>query len=38
MAATTITLTAEELRRIDQATPKGATAGHRYPDMSTVNR
>ncbi|MBI2838571.1 MAG: aldo/keto reductase [Acidobacteria bacterium] len=33
-----IALTAEELARLDQAAPKGATAGPRYPDMSTVNR
>lgn len=33
-----ITLTAEELARLDQAAPKGVTAGPRYPDMSTVNR
>ena len=24
--------------RIDEAAPKGAAAGQRYPDMSTVNR
>lgn len=33
-----ITLTAEEHARLDQAAPKGVTAGPRYPDMSTVNR
>lgn len=33
-----ITLTAEDLARLDQAAPKGVTAGPRYPDMSTVNR
>ncbi len=37
-AAVGITLTPEELRRIDEAAPKGAAAGQRYPDMSTVNR
>ena len=31
-------LTSEEVRGIDEAAPKGATAGQRYPDMSTVNR
>jgi aryl-alcohol dehydrogenase-like predicted oxidoreductase len=33
-----IRLTADDLRRIDAAAPKGAAAGDRYPDMSTVNR
>jgi aryl-alcohol dehydrogenase-like predicted oxidoreductase len=33
-----VQLTEEDLRRIDEAFPKGATAGDRYPDMSTVNR
>jgi aryl-alcohol dehydrogenase-like predicted oxidoreductase len=37
-AAAGITLTPEDLRRIDEAAPKGVTAGQRYPDMSTVNR
>jgi aryl-alcohol dehydrogenase-like predicted oxidoreductase len=36
--AADVELSAEELRRIDEAFPKGATAGDRYPDMSTVNR
>jgi hypothetical protein len=31
-------LTSEDLRRIEQAFPIGATAGDRYPDMSLVNR
>jgi aryl-alcohol dehydrogenase-like predicted oxidoreductase len=31
-------LTEEDLARIDEAFPPGATAGDRYPDMSTVNR
>ena len=35
--ATEIELTNEELSRIDEAAPKGAAAGERYPDMSTVN-
>lgn len=38
VAATTLTLTGEELTRIDQAAPKGITAGQRYADMSQVNR
>jgi hypothetical protein len=33
-----IELTNEDLSRIGQAFPRGATAGKRYPDMSTVNR
>ena len=37
-AAAALTLSAEELRRIDAAFPKGTAAGNRYPDMSTVNR
>jgi len=37
-AAAGITLTDEELKRIDEAAPKGAASGERYPDMSTVNR
>jgi aryl-alcohol dehydrogenase-like predicted oxidoreductase len=38
VAAAAITLTAEDLKRLDEAAPKGATAGDRYADMSTVNR
>lgn len=37
-AAVEIVLSSEELNRIDQVAPKGAAAGDRYPDMSTVNR
>lgn len=37
-AAAGVTLSAEDLRRLDEAAPKGATAGERYPDMSSVNR
>jgi len=37
-AAADLTLTAEDLARLEEAFPKGATAGYRYPDMSTVNR
>jgi aryl-alcohol dehydrogenase-like predicted oxidoreductase len=38
VAAVGITLTDEELKRIEEAAPKGAASGERYPDMSTVNR
>ena len=38
VAATEIRLTDEDLRRLDEAAPAGATAGDRYPDMSGVNR
>jgi aryl-alcohol dehydrogenase-like predicted oxidoreductase len=31
-------LTDDDLRRLQEAFPPGATAGARYPDMSTVNR
>ena len=37
-AAADVELTAEDLRRLDEAAPVGATAGDRYPDMSTVHR
>ncbi len=33
-----ITLTREDLQRIDEAAPKGAASGERYEDMSVVNR
>jgi aryl-alcohol dehydrogenase-like predicted oxidoreductase len=36
--ALAITLTADDLQRIDAAAPVGAAAGDRYTDMSTVNR
>jgi hypothetical protein len=36
VAVTEIELTDEDLRRLDEAAPPGATAGDRYPDMSTV--
>jgi aryl-alcohol dehydrogenase-like predicted oxidoreductase len=36
-AAVDVRLTPEELGRLDAAFPVGATAGDRYPDMSTVN-
>ncbi|BAY16545.1 aldo/keto reductase [Nostoc sp. HK-01] len=38
IAATEITLTTEDLNRLEAAAPKGVTAGERYSDMSTVNR
>jgi aryl-alcohol dehydrogenase-like predicted oxidoreductase len=39
LAALEISLTADELSRIDEAAPKGATAGDRYPEggMKVVN-
>ncbi|MDP9033495.1 MAG: aldo/keto reductase [Myxococcota bacterium] len=36
--ATEIALSPDELARIAEASPKGAAAGARYADMSTVNR
>lgn len=38
VAATEITLSTDDLRRIDEAAPHGAAAGERYPDMSTIDR
>jgi aryl-alcohol dehydrogenase-like predicted oxidoreductase len=37
-AAADVELTDEELRRLDEVAPRGAAAGDRYPDMSTVHR
>jgi aryl-alcohol dehydrogenase-like predicted oxidoreductase len=37
-AAAEISLSTAELAELDAALPKGAAAGDRYPDMSTVNR
>jgi aryl-alcohol dehydrogenase-like predicted oxidoreductase len=37
-AADEVELTPEELRRLDEAAPVGATVGDRYPDMSTIHR
>ncbi len=37
VAALGITLTREDLERIDQAAPKGAASGARYEDMGAVN-
>jgi aryl-alcohol dehydrogenase-like predicted oxidoreductase len=36
VAATEITLTEEDLERIEEVTPKGAASGDRYPDMSKL--
>jgi aryl-alcohol dehydrogenase-like predicted oxidoreductase len=36
--ASELTLSAEELAKLDQAAPKGAAVGNRYADMSSVNR
>jgi aryl-alcohol dehydrogenase-like predicted oxidoreductase len=33
-----IALTREDLKRIDEAAPKGAASGERYEDMSVVDR
>jgi aryl-alcohol dehydrogenase-like predicted oxidoreductase len=38
VAALGITLTSEDLGRINEAAPKGAASGERYEDMSVVNR
>jgi aryl-alcohol dehydrogenase-like predicted oxidoreductase len=38
VGAVDVELTDDDLRRIDEAFPRGAAAGDRYPDMSTVNR
>jgi len=38
IAATEITLDAEDLQRIEEATPISAVAGDRYADMSSVER
>jgi aryl-alcohol dehydrogenase-like predicted oxidoreductase len=37
VAAADIALTDEDLRRLDEAAPVGATAGDRYGDMSPIN-
>ena len=37
-AASEVTLTEEELERIDEAFPRGAAAGDRYADMSSIGR
>jgi aryl-alcohol dehydrogenase-like predicted oxidoreductase len=38
VAAVEIELDQEDLARLDEVAPRGAAAGQRYPDMSTVNR
>jgi len=38
VAAVDVRLTEEDLRRLDEAAPRGATAGERYPDMSAIDR
>lgn len=38
IAAVDVDLSEEDIQRLDDAMPRGATAGDRYPDMSTVNR
>jgi aryl-alcohol dehydrogenase-like predicted oxidoreductase len=38
LAAAGITLTDDDLSRIDEVAPKGGTAGDRYPNMSSINR
>jgi aryl-alcohol dehydrogenase-like predicted oxidoreductase len=37
-AASDIELSSDDLARIDAAAPAGATAGERYPDMSSIDR
>jgi aryl-alcohol dehydrogenase-like predicted oxidoreductase len=37
VAATGISLTADDLARIDRAAPRGAVSGDRYADMSRVH-
>jgi aryl-alcohol dehydrogenase-like predicted oxidoreductase len=36
-AASDIELTDDDVRRLDEAAPRGATAGQRYPDMSSID-
>jgi aryl-alcohol dehydrogenase-like predicted oxidoreductase len=38
VAAVEIELTDDDLRRLDEAAPVGATAGERYPDMTSIDR
>lgn len=38
VAAAEVTLTPEDLKRIEEVAPKGGAAGDRYADMDTVNR
>ena len=36
VVATEVTLTEEDLERMEEVTPKGAASGDRYPDMSRL--
>ena len=38
VAAAGITLTADDIAKLEAAVPRGMTKGDRYPDMSTVDR
>jgi aryl-alcohol dehydrogenase-like predicted oxidoreductase len=38
IGAAEIELTKDDLKRLDEAAPKGATAGQRYANMSSINR
>jgi len=38
LKALEVSLADDEIKRLEDAAPIGATAGQRYPDMSTVNR
>ena len=38
LAAADVSLSADDLRRLDEVAPRGGTAGDRYPNMSSVNR
>jgi aryl-alcohol dehydrogenase-like predicted oxidoreductase len=33
-----VELTEDDLRRLDEAAPRGAAAGERYADMSSIDR
>jgi aryl-alcohol dehydrogenase-like predicted oxidoreductase len=38
VTATELTLSAEDLQRLDELAPVGVAAGDRYADMSSINR
>ena len=38
LGAADVSLSSDDLQRIEQVAPKGFSAGDRYPDMSSVNR
>jgi len=38
VSAVKIVLSADDLQQINEIAPQGATAGERYPDMSTIDR